>query len=402
MATDETTGRLLGDLLRPLEHGEAVFDSAHTAMPTPLSSRDIVTPPQLLKKFPGDVVQAAAGRAQQAMDVGEADIAAVYMPATVGQAPFVLICDRKGAVACALRPDLTDAAIANNILDLVRRRTLGPEIHLRHHPVPSPDTSIRCCWSPRAGQTRGDTTRFSLRRRRSGGRSSFEPMLDFDTAAIPKSMMQDAAAAAVAASMGEDNPKQDTQTDTARPARPVPDNAADVAAAAHAAAEQSWNSNSPKGSITFENADPPQGCRAAGFCHKRCQGGCRLPCGPQRRTASDPHPAGYRNRHPFPTTSLDSGRRCAGSDQRPGPGSSPRRPAGRMTSRRPPRWRTSAMRWSISPTSSRPQSFCSGPADHPGVPEKRKQPAEAMPAMDLVRAAALPGYCATSAARAWP
>ena len=264
VATDETTGRLLGDLLRPLEHGEAVFDFGTHSYADPIVSRDIVTPPQLLKKFPGDVVQAAAGRAQQAMDVGEADIAAVYMPATVGQAPFVLICDRKGAVACALRPDLTDAAIANNILDLVRRRTLGLKFTsgtIQFHPGHEHPLLL----VSRAGQTRGDTTRFSLRRRRSGGRSSFEPMLDFDTAAIPKSMMQDAAAAAVAASMGEDNPQQDTQTDTARPARPVPDNAADVAAAAHAAAEQSWNSNSPKGSITFENADPPQAAAPLDF-----------------------------------------------------------------------------------------------------------------------------------------
>ena len=54
-----------------------------------------------------------------------ADFGAAYMPATVGQCPFVLVCDRHGAAACALPPDLSDAAIANQILDLLRRRLLG-------------------------------------------------------------------------------------------------------------------------------------------------------------------------------------------------------------------------------------------------------------------------------------
>ena len=84
VAADEPTGRILGDLLRPLEHGEAAFDFGTATYADPMASREIVTPPALLKKFPGDVVQAAAGRAQSAMDVGEADIAAVYMPAYGG------------------------------------------------------------------------------------------------------------------------------------------------------------------------------------------------------------------------------------------------------------------------------------------------------------------------------
>ena len=71
------------------------------------------------------MVQAAAGRAQSALLLANADYAAVYMPATVGQAPFVLLCSRIGAAACALSPEISDMAIANHILDLARRRALG-------------------------------------------------------------------------------------------------------------------------------------------------------------------------------------------------------------------------------------------------------------------------------------
>ena len=91
----------------------------------PANARRIAAPEALLKKFPGDMVQAAAGRAQSALLLANADYAAVYMPATVGQAPFVLLCSRIGAAACALSPEISDMAIANHILDLARRRALG-------------------------------------------------------------------------------------------------------------------------------------------------------------------------------------------------------------------------------------------------------------------------------------
>ena len=125
VAVDEPTGRLLGSLLQPLPHSEAVFDFGTESYADPEKQKQITVPPQLLKKFPGDVVQAAAGRALAAMQAAGADFAAVYMPATVGQCPFVLICDSHGAAACALPPDLNDATIGNQILDLLRRRVLG-------------------------------------------------------------------------------------------------------------------------------------------------------------------------------------------------------------------------------------------------------------------------------------
>ncbi|HJD21988.1 MAG TPA: SpoIID/LytB domain-containing protein [Candidatus Gemmiger faecigallinarum] len=259
VAVDETTGRMLGALLRPLEHSEAAFDFGTQTYADPVNARKIITPPSLLNKFPGDVVQAAAGRAQLAMAVGQADCAAVYMPATVGQAPFVLVCDHRGAAACALGPDLTDAAIANNILDLVRRRTLG----LKFTPGTiqfRPGHERPLLLVSQAGQSKpGDTARFSLRRRKK--RSSFEPMLDFDTAQIPK-VAADAAAAAVAA---VDRPGGRQE----KSARPTPDNAASVAASAWAAAEQGWDADpaapaaagtapaSPAGKITFETAGAP-------------------------------------------------------------------------------------------------------------------------------------------------
>ena len=125
VAADEATGRLLGNALRGLQHSEAAFDFGNQTYLNPANARRISAPEALLKKFPGDMVQAAAGRAQSALLLANADYAAVYMPATVGQAPFVLLCSRIGAAACALSPEISDMAIANHILDLARRRALG-------------------------------------------------------------------------------------------------------------------------------------------------------------------------------------------------------------------------------------------------------------------------------------
>ena len=125
VAADETTGRLLGALLQPLEHSEAAYDFGTHTWADAAMARKLVTPPAILQKFPGDVLQAAAARAALSLGAAEADYAVVYMPATVGQAPFVLLCDKRGALAAAVGPDLPDAAIANHLLDLVRRRTLG-------------------------------------------------------------------------------------------------------------------------------------------------------------------------------------------------------------------------------------------------------------------------------------
>lgn len=125
VAADEVTGRLIGAQLQPLEHSEAAYDFGTQTWADRDTMRKLVTPASLLEKFPGDVVQAAAGRAQLALSFGGADYAVVYMPATVGQAPFVLLCDKKGAVAIAVSPDHSDAAIANSLLDMVRRRALG-------------------------------------------------------------------------------------------------------------------------------------------------------------------------------------------------------------------------------------------------------------------------------------
>lgn len=186
VAVDETTGRLLGNLLQPLAHSEAVFDFGTESYANPQRERQIKVPPQLLKKFPGDVVQAAAGHALSALQVTGADFAAAYMPATVGQCPFVLICDRHGAAACALPPDLNDAAIGNQILDLLRRRLQGLRLTDscitfrpgREHPL---------LLVSEAGREKGNTVRFSLRRRtpavQDGDHTAdFEPMMDFNTA----------------------------------------------------------------------------------------------------------------------------------------------------------------------------------------------------------------------------
>ena len=186
VAADETTGRLLGALLQPLPHSEAVFDFGTESYADPKKQKQIVVPPQLLKKFPGDVVQAAAGRALAAMQAAGADFAAVYMPATVGQCPFVLICDNHGAAACALPPDLNDATIGNQILDLLRRRVLGLRL-TDSCIIFRPGRERPLLIVSEAGRERGNTVRFSLRRRTPPTKepdrtADFEPMLDFDTA----------------------------------------------------------------------------------------------------------------------------------------------------------------------------------------------------------------------------
>ena len=164
VAADELTGRLLGGALRGLEHSEAAFDFGTQTYSSPLNAKRIVAPAALLKKFPGDVVQAAAGRAQIAMELAGADYAAVYMPATVGQAPFVLLCSKQGAAACALSPDLTDTAIANNILDLVRRRALG--LHLSGSTITfRPGREHPLLLVSGEGQPRAAGTRFTVRRK---------------------------------------------------------------------------------------------------------------------------------------------------------------------------------------------------------------------------------------------
>ena len=186
VAADETTGRLVGALLQPLPHSEAVFDFGTESYADPKKQKQIVVPPQLLKKFPGDVVQAAAGRALAAMQAAGADFAAVYMPATVGQCPFVLICDNHGAAACALPPDLNDATIGNQILDLLRRRVLGLRL-TDSCTIFRPGRERPLLIVSEAGRERGNTVRFSLRRRtppttEPDRTADFEPMLDFDTA----------------------------------------------------------------------------------------------------------------------------------------------------------------------------------------------------------------------------
>ena len=220
VAADETTGRLIGALLQPLPHSEAVFDFGTESYADPKKEKLIVVPQQLLKKFPGDVVQAAAGRALAAIQAAGADFAAVYMPATVGQCPFVLICDNHGAAACALPPDLNDATIGNQILDLLRRRALGLRL-TDSCIIFRPGRERPLLIGSEAGRERGNTVRFSLRRRtppttEPDRTADFEPMLDFDTAE-PVAPPKPAAPAAEHADIGATRHLHVGRTHTAPP-----------------------------------------------------------------------------------------------------------------------------------------------------------------------------------------
>lgn len=88
VAVDEPTGRLLGSLLQPLPHSEAVFDFGTESYADPQKSRRITVPEQLLRRFPGDIVQAAAGRALAALQVTGADTLPPTCPPASGSAPL--------------------------------------------------------------------------------------------------------------------------------------------------------------------------------------------------------------------------------------------------------------------------------------------------------------------------
>ena len=190
VAADDLSGRLLSAALQPLNHSEAAFDFGTQTYANPAAARRIVTPAAVMKKFPGDVIQAAASRAQLALGEGGADYAVAYMPGTVGQAPFVLLCDKRGALVSAVSPELSDAAIANHMLDLVRRRALG--LHNSSDTVPlrpGRETPLLIVSKEGQGSPLSDTLRFSLRKpkvnrapRRPAAPDApdFEPMLDFD------------------------------------------------------------------------------------------------------------------------------------------------------------------------------------------------------------------------------
>ena len=59
VAADAVTGRLIGALLQPLEHSEAAYDFGNQTWADPAKARKIVTPPQLMQRFPR---RCAAGR----------------------------------------------------------------------------------------------------------------------------------------------------------------------------------------------------------------------------------------------------------------------------------------------------------------------------------------------------
>lgn len=197
VAADETTGRLIGDALRELPHSEAVFDFGHETYGDPQKARQLVTPRAILEKFPGDLLQAAAGRAQAAMTVAGADLAVVYMPASVGQPPFALLCDKRGAVVRTLEPDLNDAATANHLLDLLRRRVQG--LGLGAATVAFRPGRDKPDLTQEGEEKKGDTTKFSLRRARPRTTGpDYEPMLDFDTATLGEDTLLSGVAAQAA------------------------------------------------------------------------------------------------------------------------------------------------------------------------------------------------------------
>ena len=74
VAVDEPTGRLLGSLLQPLPHSEAVFDFGTESYADPQKSRRITVPEQLLRRFPGDIVQAGVIISNSEVGLGSVSI----------------------------------------------------------------------------------------------------------------------------------------------------------------------------------------------------------------------------------------------------------------------------------------------------------------------------------------
>lgn len=254
VAANETTGRLLGARLRSLPHSEAVFDFGHTTYADPRKAARIVAPTSVVHKYPGDAVQEAAGRAAAALAVSGADLAALYQPSGIGQEPFALVCDKREACALPVDPELTDAALGNVLLDLLRRRASGLSMpnggivfSVGHDRPPLGDAL-------QPTQKTGDTTRFSIRRKhtqtpkgkpdgqtavQAAGRE-YEPMLDFDQPAKPDPLSL-GTPLDFDAPLPQSNPDRDL-----------------VASKAHAAAQENWNRTEPVGAISFETEDERQ------------------------------------------------------------------------------------------------------------------------------------------------
>ena len=183
VAVDEPTGRLLGSLLQPLPHSEAVFDFGTESYADPQKSRRITVPEQLLRRFPRHCAGRSGPCAGRAAGHGRGLRCRLHARQRRA-VPFVLVCDRRGAAACALPPDMNDTFIGNQILDLLRRRLFG--LQLTDSCItfrPGHDRPLLVV--SEAARSRGNTVRFSLRRRTPPTRDAdhtadFEPMLDFD------------------------------------------------------------------------------------------------------------------------------------------------------------------------------------------------------------------------------
>ena len=104
VAVDEPTGRLLGSLCSRCPTARPSLTLAPRATPTaeiPPHHRAGAAAPALPRRH---CAGRSPGRALAALRVTGADYAAAYMPASVGQCPFVLVCDRRGAGPAPCRP----------------------------------------------------------------------------------------------------------------------------------------------------------------------------------------------------------------------------------------------------------------------------------------------------------
>ena len=104
VATDETTGRLVGALLRPLKHSEAAFDFGTQTYADPVSARKIITPPACSTAFPAMWCRRPPAAPSWRCRWGRRTMRSVTCRPPWARPPLCCCATRRGAVACAVKP----------------------------------------------------------------------------------------------------------------------------------------------------------------------------------------------------------------------------------------------------------------------------------------------------------
>lgn len=120
VAADRTTGMLLEQILKSVPAARAVFDFGAQTYQDEKQTARIEEVPGWAKKA-GDPLTQAAGRAQQALRMTQADYALALVPALADRPAAVLLCTAKQGWMRAVPADASPRLVANWLLELSRR-----------------------------------------------------------------------------------------------------------------------------------------------------------------------------------------------------------------------------------------------------------------------------------------